>query len=78
MSPFLMDPFFRQFFGNQFQIPREQREHALGSGVLVRADGYILTNNQVIKNTTSIKVMLSDTRTLTGKVVGADPSEGCG
>jgi serine protease Do len=72
-SPFFMDPFFRQFFGNQLQIPREQREHALGSGVLVSSDGYILTNNHVIKNATSIKVMLSDTRTFTGKVVGADP-----
>ena len=75
MSPLFSNPFFRQFFGNgnQAQIPREQREHALGSGVLVTADGYILTNNHVIKNATSIKVMLSDTRTFTAKVVGADP-----
>ncbi len=73
LSPLLMDPFFRQFFGNQFQIPREQREHALGSGVLVTSDGYILTNNHVIKNATSIKVMLEDKRTFTAKVVGADP-----
>jgi serine protease Do len=73
MSPFFAEPFFRQFFGGQGQIPREQREHALGSGVLVTADGYILTNNHVIKNATSIKVLLSDTRTFTGKVVGADP-----
>jgi serine protease Do len=73
MSPFFSDPFFRQFFGNQFQIPREQREHALGSGVLITPDGYILTNNHVIRHATQIKVMLSDTRTFTGKVVGADP-----
>jgi len=73
MSPFFSDPFFRQFFGDQSQVPREQREHALGSGVLVSPDGFILTNNHVIRHATSIKVMLSDTRTFTGKVVGADP-----
>ena len=73
MFPFFSDPFFRQFFGNQGQIPREQREHALGSGVLGSPDAYILTNNHVIRHATSIKVMLSDMRTFTAKVVGADP-----
>ena len=73
MSPFISNPFFRQFFGNHFQIPREQREHALGSGVLITPDGYILTNNHVIRHATQIKVMLSDTRAFTAKVIGADP-----
>jgi serine protease Do len=73
-SPFLMDPFFRQFFGDMLpQIPREQRERALGSGVIVSPDGYILTNNHVVANATSIQVTLSDKRVLKGKVVGADP-----
>jgi serine protease Do len=66
-------PLFPQSFGSPDQIPREEREHALGSGVLVSPDGYILTNNHVIQDATSIKVMLSDKRTFTGKVVGADP-----
>jgi len=75
-SPFFMDPFFRQFFGDMFGqsgIPREQREHALGSGVIVSADGYIVTNNHVISKATEIEVMLSDKRTFKAKLVGADP-----
>ncbi len=73
-SPFMNDPFFRQFFGQMFpSIPREQREHALGSGVIVSPDGYIVTNNHVIRQATDIKVMMTDKRVFTGKVIGADP-----
>jgi len=74
-SPFLSDPFFRQFFGNMFpQVPREQKEKALGSGVIVSPEGYIVTNNHVIAKATEISVTLADKRTFKGKVVGADPS----
>ena len=68
-----MSPLTPQSFGGQDQDPRDEREHALGSGVLITADGYILTNNHVIQDATSIKVMLSDKRTFNGKVVGTDP-----
>ncbi len=74
-SPMFNDPFFRQFFGNMFpQVPREQREHALGSGVIVSPEGYIVTNNHVVAKAAEIEVTLSDKRTFKGKVVGADPS----
>ena len=74
-GPFFQDPFFRQFFGDQFsrQMPREQREHSLGSGVIVSSDGYILTNNHVVDKATDIKVALPDKREFKGKVVGSDP-----
>jgi serine protease Do len=73
-SPFFNDPFFQQFFGGQTpRAPQEQREHGLGSGVIISPDGYILTNNHVIEKSTDIKVTLPDKRQFPGKVVGADP-----
>jgi len=77
-NPF-SDPFFRQFFGNPFgdgdqsQQPREQREHSLGSGVIVNPDGYILTNNHVVEGASDVQVTLSDKRNFKAKVVGTDP-----
>jgi serine protease Do len=76
-SPFLSDPFFRQFFGDEFskqlRTPREQREHSLGSGVIVSPAGYILTNNHVVDGASEIKVTLADNREFTAKLVGTDP-----
>lgn len=76
-SPFFSDPFFRQFFGDlfggQLGIPREHREHALGSGVIVSPDGYIVTNNHLIARATEIEVMLADKRVFKAKLVGTDP-----
>ncbi|MDD5167779.1 MAG: trypsin-like peptidase domain-containing protein, partial [Syntrophales bacterium] len=75
-SPFFDDPFFREFFGNPFrgqERPRDFKQSGLGSGVIVAKDGYILTNNHVIKDADDIKVRLSDKRILKGKVVGTDP-----
>ena len=72
--PFFNDPFFHQFFGDQFgqMQPKPQREQSLGSGVIVTSDGTILTNNHVIDGATDIKVQLSDKRELQAKVVGKD------
>jgi len=70
------DPFFRHFFGDQFGHPGQKRKYkasALGSGVIVSEDGYILTNNHVVKGAEEIKVILYDKREFKGKVVGTDP-----
>jgi serine protease Do len=66
------DPFeqFRRFFG---QMPREYKQHGLGSGVIISPDGYILTNNHVVGNADEIKVTLNDKREFTAKVIGKDP-----
>ncbi len=70
------DPFFRHFFGDQFGNQGQKRKYkssALGSGVIVSSDGYILTNNHVVKGADVIKVILFDKREFKGKVVGTDP-----
>jgi serine protease Do len=66
----------RRFFGRGFQIPEQPdmpNQKALGSGVIISTDGYILTNNHVVENSKTIQVTLSDGRKLTGKVIGTDP-----
>jgi serine protease Do len=70
-----LPPMFREFFGRNFDAPRQEDQamQGLGSGVIVSADGYILTNNHVIREADEIKVQLYDKRTLEAKVIGADP-----
>jgi serine protease Do len=75
LPPFLQDPRFRQFFGFE-GLERELRQpprEGQGSGVVVSADGYILTNNHVVNGADEIKVSFNDGRELTAKVVGTDP-----
>lgn len=76
-APPFNDPFFRRFFGDEFfrrfQAPRERREAALGSGVIVSSDGYIVTSNHVVEKAEQIKVLLPDKREFVGKVIGTDP-----
>lgn len=69
------DLFLRQFFGLGYQtVPRERREQSLGSGVIVSADGYILTNNHVVEAADEIRVALSDDKTIyDARVIGTDP-----
>lgn len=73
-APLMQDPLFREFFGRQFGgLPQERVVSSLGSGVLVKADGTIVTNNHVIKDSDQIIVILNDRREFDAKVVVADP-----
>jgi serine protease Do len=69
------DPFFKRFFGKDFPFggaPKERIQNSLGSGVLVRADGVVVTNNHVIADAQEITVVLSDRREFDAEIVLAD------
>src|SRR6516165_5775439 len=74
ISPLFNDPFFQQFFGNDFggTVPQQRVQNSLGSGVILQADGLIVTNNHVIKNSDQITVVLSDRREYPAHVMLAD------
>jgi serine protease DegQ len=67
--PYANHPLFRYYFGDQGGTPQT----GLGSGVIVSADGTILTNNHVIEGAAEIEVQLGDSRQVRAKVIGADP-----
>ncbi len=70
--PFMDDPLFRYFFGEQAEAGPQRRE-GLGSGVIVSEQGYILTNHHVIESVDQIEIALADSRKVPARVVGADP-----
>jgi Do/DeqQ family serine protease len=71
-SPFAGDPFFQRFFGPGFGVPRERVQSSLGSGVIVSADGIVVTNNHVIAGATDIKIALADRREFEAELVLKD------
>jgi len=73
-DPFFNDPFFREFFGSQSPFREEENySEGMGSGFIISADGYILTNEHVIGSATEINVYLANQeKSLPAKVVGSD------
>jgi len=68
--PFFNDPFFRDFFPKGRPSPRYRK--GLGSGVIISADGVVITNNHVVARAQKIEVVLADKRRFSAKVVGRD------
>ena len=79
------DPFFDFFFGNPYrrrqQEPQQQPEQqqlGLGSGVIISADGYIVTNNHVIDGAERLEITLNDNRTFEAVIIGTDATTDLG
>ncbi len=73
-NPRANDPWFKFFFGDQGpERGNRQEQSGLGSGVIVSADGYILTNNHVVEGADEIEVILNDRRRARAKIIGTDP-----
>ncbi len=72
ISPLFDDPFFKRFFGDEFGGPRERVQNSLGSGVIVRDSGIIVTNNHVIQGAEQITVALADRREFDAELVFKD------
>ncbi len=70
ISPFAEDPFFSQFFNFRDAVPRVQ--NSLGSGVILRADGIVVSNYHVVGGADEIRVVLTDRREFDGRVILAD------
>jgi len=70
--PLLDDPIFKHFFGDRFKQSRKAIKTSLGSGVIISAQGYVLTNNHVIDGADEIRVLLADGRSSRATVVGSD------
>jgi serine protease Do len=73
LAPFFSDPFFRRFFGDIPELERRVPQKGIGTGFVFRSDGYILTNEHVIRGANKIKVTFIDGKEYEGKVIGADP-----
>ena len=73
--PFGQDDPLKDFFEKHFRdrMPKEFKQRSLGSGFIIDKEGHILTNNHVVEGTDEIKVILSDKREFSAKIIGRDP-----
>jgi Do/DeqQ family serine protease len=73
VQPFFeFSPFFDDFFGGGRMKPQYRREKSLGSGFIINSEGYIITNDHVVRDAESIQVKLSNDKEYNGRVVGSD------
>jgi len=74
VPPLFQDPFFRRFFGQEFGqgAPRSRVQNSLGSGVVVDAEGIIVTNHHVVAGADEITVVLADRREFDASLIGSD------
>jgi len=72
VGPQAGNPIWEYFYGERYSKPREVSGY--GSGVIISADGYIITNNHVIEDAENVEVKLNDNRTFTAEIVGRDPT----
>lgn len=70
---YTVDPFFRFFFGDQ-ATPQSREQQGSGSGVIIRPDGFIVTNNHVVDGATKVEVTLNNNKTYPATVIGTDPA----
>ena len=73
-TPQIDDPFFRFFFGDDFAQPQSRERKGSGSGVIIRQDGYIVTNNHVVSQASKVRVTLNNNRSYDATVIGTDPA----
>ena len=72
-NPFFEDPFFRKFFGDQFDYQQEKQTSSLGSGVIISNDGYVVTNFHVIEAAEEIEITTYNGKKFDASLIGADP-----
>ncbi len=72
---YMADPLLKFFFGDPFsEAPQSSERQASGSGVIIRPDGYIVTNNHVVDGASKVEVTLNNNKTYPATVVGTDPA----